>query len=72
MSNDLKAESPGTTLTAIELREWMDSLDHVIHRGDPQWVAHLLESLRRHALLRGIKLPFNAQSPYVNTIGKEE
>jgi pyruvate dehydrogenase E1 component len=72
MGHDIDTESSDSTLAAIELREWMDSLDHVINRGDPQWVNHLLESLSLRAQSRGIKRPFSAQTPYINTIAKDE
>src|SRR5688572_4233285 len=57
---------------AIETREWQDSLDYVLQSGGPVRVAELLSELEVHAKRRGLKLPFTANTPYVNTITPEE
>ena len=54
--------------TAIETREWQDSLDYVLQSGGPARVADILSELEAHARRRGLKLPFTANTPYVNTI----
>src|SRR5687767_7080416 len=58
--------------SAIETREWLDSLDYVLQSGGPVRVAELLSELEVHAKRRGLKLPFTANTPYVNTISPEE
>ncbi len=52
----------------IETREWLDSLDYVIENGGPERVLHLLQHLQIRAEEVGIKLPFSANTPYINTI----
>ncbi|MGH9159224.1 MAG: pyruvate dehydrogenase (acetyl-transferring), homodimeric type, partial [Vicinamibacteraceae bacterium] len=58
--------------TAIETREWVDSLDYVIENSGPARAAELIETLRGHARARGVKLPFTADTPYINTILPEQ
>lgn len=55
----------------IETREWLDSLDYVIQRGGPERVQALLERLGARARQAGIKIPFSANTPYLNTIPVE-
>ena len=59
------------SMAAVELQEWIESLDYVISRGDDQWVNKLLDELKLHAQCRGVEIPFSANTPYVNTICKE-
>ena len=56
----------------IERREWLESLDYVMQEGGPQRVENLLQTLRFHALRDGVKLPYTANTPYVNTIPVSE
>ena len=53
---------------ARETREWLDSLDDVLHEGGPARVGRLLQELGRHAVRSGVTLPFSANTPYINTI----
>ncbi len=55
----------------IETREWLESLDFVIENGGPERVLHLLQHLQIRAEEVGIKLPFSANTPYINTIHAE-
>src|SRR3989440_4544110 len=59
-------------LDAIETREWLDSIDYVLQSGGPQKVARLLRELTHYAKQNGVKLPFTANTPYVNTIPFDE
>ena len=59
-------------LDATEAREWLDSLDYVLQSGGPQKVARLLRELTLYAKQNGVKLPFTANTPYVNTIPADE
>jgi pyruvate dehydrogenase E1 component len=59
-------------LDAIETREWLDSLDYVLQSGGSQKVARLLRELTLYAKQNGVKLPFTANTPYVNTIPADE
>ena len=56
------------SLESIETREWLDSLDYVLQNNGPARAGQLLQELSEHAGRRGIRLPFTANTPYVNTI----
>ena len=66
------APKDAAELDATETREWLDSLDYVLQRGGPAKVARLLSELTIHARQNGVKLPFTANTPYVNTIDAED
>src|SRR5881409_299469 len=66
------APKDAAELDAIETREWLDSLDYVLQSGGPQKVARLLRELTLYAKQNGVKLPFTANTPYVNTIPADE
>src|SRR2546427_8837592 len=59
-------------LDAVETREWLDSLDYVLQSGGPAKVARLLRELTIHARQNGVKLPFTANTPYINSIAADE
>ncbi|MBN1220336.1 MAG: pyruvate dehydrogenase (acetyl-transferring), homodimeric type, partial [Anaerolineae bacterium] len=60
------------TLEAIETREWLESLDYVLQSGGPERVQRLLDKLNTHAYESGVRLPFSANTPYINTIPANE
>ncbi len=66
------APTDAAALEAIETREWLESLDYVIRQGDKGRVIRLLESLRARARQAGVKVPFAATTPYINTISPSE
>jgi pyruvate dehydrogenase E1 component len=55
-----------------ELEEWFESLDDVLLRYGPQRLQELLINLQERAYLRGVTLPFTANTPYVNTIAPDQ
>jgi pyruvate dehydrogenase E1 component len=59
-------------LEAVEQREWRESLDYVIQQGDRGRVQRLLATLRHHARMSGVSLPFTAVTAYVNSIRPED
>ncbi|MCC7009255.1 MAG: pyruvate dehydrogenase (acetyl-transferring), homodimeric type [Acidobacteria bacterium] len=59
-------------LEAIETREWLESLDYVVHEGDKTRVIRLLDALTARARSSGVRPPFSATTPYVNTIAPSE
>ena len=59
-------------LNDIELKEWLESLDYVLASGGADRVNEILERLEEHAHKHGVKIPFTAQTPYINTIPVEE
>ena len=66
------APKDAAELDATETREWLDSLDYVLQTGGPQKVARLLRELTIHARQNGVKLPFTANTPYINSISADE
>ncbi len=51
-----------------ELLEWGESLDAVLADGGPERANRILEWLRVRAQLAGVKTPFTANTPFVNSI----
>jgi pyruvate dehydrogenase E1 component len=66
------APKDAAELETLETREWLDSLDYVIQSGGPARVSRLLKELGDHARRSGVKLPFTANTPYINTISPTE
>jgi pyruvate dehydrogenase E1 component len=66
------AQQDTSELEALEQREWLDSLQYVIDQGDRGRVERLLATLRHHARMQGVSLPFTAVTAYVNTIRPDE
>jgi pyruvate dehydrogenase E1 component len=62
------APTDARELEALETREWLESLDYVLKSGGPARVGRLLRELGIHAQQSGVKLPFTANTPYINTI----
>jgi pyruvate dehydrogenase E1 component len=58
-------------LDEVETREWLDSLDYVINRRGPERARELLAQLGVYAQRAGVKIPFTANTPYINTIPVE-
>jgi pyruvate dehydrogenase E1 component len=56
----------------VELEEWYESLDDILIRYGPQRLQELLVNLQERAYIRGVTLPFTANTPYVNTISADE
>src|SRR5438876_1198316 len=68
-----RANHPETPdVEEIERREWLESLDYVMEEGGPERVEHLLQLLRIHAQSDGVRLPYTANTPYINSICLEE
>jgi pyruvate dehydrogenase E1 component len=59
-------------LETVETREWLDSMDYILrHRGRDRAIS-LLERLELHVKQSGVKVPFTAGTPYINTIPAEQ
>ncbi|HXG31304.1 MAG TPA: pyruvate dehydrogenase (acetyl-transferring), homodimeric type, partial [Thermodesulfobacteriota bacterium] len=72
VDKEMRGKKGITELEVIETREWLDSLDYVLQSGGPERVSRLLRYLQIHAQKAGVKLPFTANTPYINTIPPEE
>jgi pyruvate dehydrogenase E1 component len=51
-----------------ETQEWLDSLEGVLKSAGPERAEYLLAQLRDRAHIRGVRVPFTANTPYINTI----
>ena len=66
------APTDAAQLEELETREWLESLDDVLRHGGSARVGRLLRDLGIHAQRSGVKLPFTANTPYINTIHASE
>jgi pyruvate dehydrogenase E1 component len=55
-----------------ETREWLEALDSVLRNEGAERAHYLLEVLLRRAQRSGANKPFNANTPYLNTIALSE
>jgi pyruvate dehydrogenase complex dehydrogenase (E1) component len=53
---------------AVETREWLESLEWVLRSKGPGRVRQLLEELDIYAQQSGVRIPFSANTPHINTI----
>jgi pyruvate dehydrogenase E1 component len=67
-----RPDGSAADLEAIETQEWLDSLDYVLEHQGSERVVRLLRRLQVHAQARGVRFPFTANTPYINTIPPEE
>jgi pyruvate dehydrogenase E1 component len=51
-----------------ETQEWLDSLEAVLKSQGTERAEFLLMQLRNRAYIRGVRVPFTANTPYINTI----
>ncbi|MBU0507287.1 pyruvate dehydrogenase (acetyl-transferring), homodimeric type, partial [bacterium] len=72
LSDGTKLPADSTDVDAEELREWFDSYDYVIRHGGIARAAHLLRTLRRHAVERGVPVVMTLNTPYLNTIPRSQ
>ena len=66
------APKDAAELEAIETREWLESLDYVLQSGGSARVSRLLRELGDHARRSGVRQPFTANTPYINSIPATE
>ncbi len=59
-------------LETVETREWLDSMDYILrHRGRDRALS-LLERLELHVKQAGVRVPYTANTPYINTIPADQ
>jgi len=64
----LTREDERASANEVENQEWLASLDEVLERAGPERVSELMTELSVHAHRRGVRVPFTANTPYINTI----
>ncbi len=60
--------TPSQDNNPAETREWLESLDYALKNQGPDRVRFLLDKLEERAQIVGVEIPFNANTPYINTI----
>ncbi len=55
-----------------EVSEWLESLDYVLAHRTPAQVLNLLQQLQTHAAEAGVGTPFSVNTPYINTIARDQ
>ncbi len=65
-------EDPQISEEEVEDREWIESLEYVIENSGRERAAELLRKLRIYSQKKGVKIPYAANTPYVNTISVED
>jgi len=53
-------------------QDWLDALDELLESQGADRVKDILHDLQVEAHRRGVRLPFSANTPYINTIPREE
>ena len=56
----------------IEVQEWLESLDYVLSNRTPEQIRFLLQQLQIRASEADIAFPFSANTPYLNTISRDQ
>ncbi|HEX2344328.1 MAG TPA: pyruvate dehydrogenase (acetyl-transferring), homodimeric type [Vicinamibacterales bacterium] len=62
------APKDAAELERVETKEWLDSFDYVLQNADRDRIVRLLDALSHRARQYGVRVPFSAVTPYVNTI----
>jgi len=52
----------------LETQEWIDSIEDALEEHGYERTRFLLETLIDYAQAKGARLPFNTNTPYLNTI----
>jgi pyruvate dehydrogenase E1 component len=60
------------SISDTENREWLDSLDYIFNSGGQERVAEIIRLLQIRAQEYGVRSPFTANTPYINTIPKDK
>jgi len=70
----MASKQPGKhdQLQEIENSEWRESLDYVLQEQGPQRVRQILRLLQTRAQEQGVSIPFTANTPYINTIPRDQ
>ncbi len=55
----------------VMLHDWYDALGAFIDQEGPEAAGRLLRALQERAAVEGVRIPFSANTPYVNTIPQD-
>ncbi|MGE4488292.1 MAG: pyruvate dehydrogenase (acetyl-transferring), homodimeric type [Kiritimatiellales bacterium] len=68
----MAAEQFGKQTADAEKQDWLDALDELLESAGPERVKDILHDLQVSAHRKGVRLPFSANTPYINTIPVDE
>jgi pyruvate dehydrogenase E1 component len=68
----MAAEQFGKQTADAEKQDWLDALDELLESAGPERVKDILHDLQVSAHRKGVRLPFSANTPYINTIPTDE
>ncbi len=68
MSRSTAASEDACRLDGLETRDWLESLEDLLHRRGRGRVGALLSELQIHAQKFGVELPVTSRTPYTNSI----
>jgi pyruvate dehydrogenase E1 component len=72
MADRLTLREDTSEIERTETREWIDSLEWVLQHGGQERVRQLLQDLQNYARKKGVRIPFTANTPHINTIPAHE
>ncbi len=64
----METVNTNTQNTDFEKQDWLDALDELLETGGAERVRDILHDLQLEAYSKGVRLPFSANTPYINTI----
>ena len=68
----MDAEGSGVQVADPEKQDWLNALDELLEAAGPERVKDILHDLQVRAHRKGVRLPFSANTPYINTIPRDE
>ncbi|MCF7849756.1 MAG: pyruvate dehydrogenase (acetyl-transferring), homodimeric type [Kiritimatiellales bacterium] len=68
----MEEKKPPVDSPDLEKQDWLDALEELLETGGPERVKDILHDLQVSAHRKGVRLPFSANTPYINTIPPEE
>ena len=68
----LQRIDPDPAEQEAEIIEWLESLEWILRENGEQRAIDLIRRLEGHARQRGVDLPLNTTTPYINTIAEAE
>jgi pyruvate dehydrogenase E1 component len=68
----MDTSNSNTETIDYDKQDWLDALDEMLENEGPERVKDILHDLQVNAFRKGVRLPFSANTPYINTIPLEE
>ncbi len=68
----MDTSNSNTANVDYDKQDWLDALDEMLENEGPERVKDILHDLQVNAHRKGVRLPFSANTPYINTIPVDE